>query len=126
MVNSHFQMLLVLITNIKNYPEHAVSFSDSILCSLSDGRDQSITLAVTTNDPEAIEAIKDGFRQVFEHVAVHSHSSASGIAPLPVGFSAGAKGAQHRIANLVRGNKVLEGQVIIGVEEMVSELLPGK
>ena len=45
---------------------------------------------------------------------------------LPVGFSAGVKGAQHRIANLVRGKKVLEGQVIIGLEEMVSELLPGK
>lgn len=45
---------------------------------------------------------------------------------MPVGFSAGVKGAQHRIANLVRGKKVQEGQVIIGVEEMVSELLPGK
>lgn len=93
---------------------------------LSDGREQAISLAVTTNDTEAIEAIKDGFLQVFEHVVVQSHSSASGIAPLPVGFSAGVKGAQHRIANLVRGKKVQEGQVIIGVEEMLSELLPGK
>ena len=91
-----------------------------------DGRDQSISLAITTNDTEAIEAIKDGFLHVFEHVAVQSHSSVSGIAPLPVGFSAGVKGAQHRIANLVRGKKVAEGQVIIGVEEMVSELLPRK
>ncbi|KAJ7318919.1 Protein prrc1 [Desmophyllum pertusum] len=47
--------------------------------------------------------------------------------PLTCGVSlAGVKGAQHRIANLVRGKKVQEGQVIIGVEEMVSELLPGK
>lgn len=89
-------------------------------------REQSISLAVATTDTEAIEAIKDGFRQVFEHVTVQSNSSTSGIAPLPVGFSAGVKGAQHRIASLVRGKKVQEGQVIIGVEEMLSELLPGK
>ena len=81
---------------------------------------------MTSTDAEAIEAIKDGFLQVFEHVVAQSHSSASGIAPLPVGFSAGVKGAQHRIANLMRGKKVQEGQVIIGVEELVSELLPGK
>lgn len=83
-------------------------------------------MAITTNDSEAIEAIKDGFLQVFEHVSTQAHSSISSIAPLPVGFSAGVKGAQHRIANLVRGKKVLEGQVIIGLEEMISELLPGK
>ena len=81
---------------------------------------------MTTIDTEAIEAIKEGFLQVFEHVTVQPHSAASGIAPLPVGFSAGVKGAQHRIANLVRAKKVREGQVIIGVEEMLSELLPGK
>ena len=93
---------------------------------LTGGRDQSINIAVTTDDSEAVEAIKDGFLQVFEHVVIQPHSSVSGIAPLPVGFSAGVKGAQHRIANLVRGKKIIEGQVIIGFEEMVCELLPGK
>ena len=93
---------------------------------LTDGRDQSISLVITTNDSETIEAIKDGFLQVFEHVAAQAHPSISSIAPLPVGFSAGVKGAQHRIANLVRGKKVLETQVIIGIEEMISEILPGK
>ena len=93
---------------------------------LTGGRDQSINIAVTTDDSEAVEAIKDGFLQVFEHVVIQPHSSVSGIAPLPVGFSAGVKGAQHRIANLVRGKKIVEGQVIIGFEEMVCELLPGK
>lgn len=89
-------------------------------------REQSISLAVATTDTEAVEAIKDGFRQVFEHVSVQSNSSTSGIAPLPIGFSAGVKGARHRIANLVHGKKVQEGHVIIGVEEMLSELLPGR
>ena len=111
---------------VRKYSEHYSPLSDSILCSLTDGRDQSVSLVVTTNDSESIEAIREGFLQVFEHVAVQSHSSVSGIAPLPMGFSAGVKGAQHRIANLVRGKKVLEGQVIIGVEEMVAEILPGK
>ena len=99
---------------------------NSIALFLTGGRDQSINIAVTTDDSEAVEAIKDGFLQVFEHVVIQPHSSVSGIAPLPVGFSAGVKGAQHRIANLVRGKKIVEGQVIIGFEEMVCELLPGK
>ena len=55
-----------------------------------------------------------------------SHSTSSGIAPLPVGYSAGVKGAQHRIANLIKGKKVQEQQVVIGLEEMISELLPRK
>lgn len=92
----------------------------------TDGRDQSISLVITTEDSEVIEAIKDGFLQVFELVVVQAHPSVSSIAPLPVGFSAGVKGAQHRVANLVRGKKVLEKQVIIGVEEMIAEILPGK
>ncbi|KAM7441068.1 Protein prrc1 [Porites harrisoni] len=93
---------------------------------LTGGRDQSINIAVTTDDPEAVEAIKEGFQQEFEHVVIQPHSSVSAIAPLPGGFSAGVKGAQQKIANLVRGKKILKGQVIIGFEEMVCELLPGK
>ena len=93
---------------------------------LTGGRDQSINIAVTTDDSEAVEAIKDGFLKEFEHVVIQPHSSVLDFALLPVGFSAGVKGAQHRIANLVRGKKILEGQVIIGFEEMVCELLSGK
>ena len=39
------------------------------------GRDQSINIAVTTDDSEAVEAIKDGFLQVFEHVVIQPHST---------------------------------------------------
>ena len=92
----------------------------------TDGRDQSISLVITTEDSEVMEAIKDGFLQVFELVVAQAHPSVSSIASLPVGFSAGVKGAQHRVANLVRGKKVLEKQVIVGVEEMIAEILPGK
>lgn len=115
-----------IVEKTKNSVESVITTLDPEMEDYLHGRDQSISIAVTTNDSEATEAIKDGFLQVFEHVEVQSHSSVSGIAPLPVGFSAGVKGAQHRIANLVRGKKILEGQVIIGVEEMLSELLPGK
>lgn len=115
-----------IVEKTKTSVESVITTLDPEMEDYMYGRDQSVSLAVTSTDTEAIEAIKDGFLQVFEHVVVQSHSSVSGIAPLPVGFSAGVKGAQHRIANLIRGKKAQEGQVIIGVEEMVSELLPGK
>lgn len=115
-----------IVEKTKTSVESVITTLDPEMQDYLRGRDQSINIAVTTDDSEAVEAIKDGFLQVFEHVVIQPHSSVSGIAPLPVGFSAGVKGAQHRIANLVRGKKILEGQVIIGFEEMVCELLPGK
>lgn len=115
-----------IVEKTKTSVESVITTLDPEMEDYMHGRDQSISLVITTNDSETIEAIKDGFLQVFEHVAAQAHPSISSIAPLPVGFSAGVKGAQHRIANLVRGKKVLETQVIIGIEEMISEILPGK
>lgn len=115
-----------IVEKTKTSVESVITTLDPEMEDYMYGRDQSISLVITTEDSEVIEAIKDGFLQVFELVVAQAHPSVSSIAPLPVGFSAGVKGAQHRVANLVRGKKVLEKQVIIGVEEMIAEILPGK
>ena len=70
--------------------------------------------------------MKDGFRQVFEHAVFKCESSVSNIAPLPVGHSAGLKATQHRIMSLRKTKKVAELDVVVGLEEMIAELLPGK
>ena len=74
----------------------------------------------------ALDAIKDGFKQVFARAAISCHTSSSSIAPLPVGYSAGIKGAQHRITNLRKTKKVEDNEVVLAVEEFMAELLPGK
>ena len=91
-----------------------------------DGREQAVKLTLTTDDPETVDAIKDGFKQVFEHAVIESHSSASSIAPLPTGYSAGFKGAQHRIVNLRKTKKVEDEDVVVAMEEIMAELLPGR
>ncbi|EDO38809.1 predicted protein [Nematostella vectensis] len=87
---------------------------------------QAVNLILTTEDPAAVEAVRDGFRQIFELAFVTSCSSVSSIAPLPVGCSAGMKGAQHRVSHLRRTKKVQDDKVLLGMEEFVAELVPGK
>ena len=83
-------------------------------------------MTLTTEDAATIDAIKDGFRQVFELAFFKGCSSASGIAPMPTGCSAGLKGAQHRVSHMRRSKKVKEDEVVLGVEELIAELVPGK
>ena len=48
------------------------------------------------------------------------------IAPQPVGYSAGLKGAEDRIDNLRRTGAVHEKQPIVSVENFIAELLPDR
>ena len=63
---------------------------------------------------------------MFEHAVIKCQHSVSNIAPLPVGHSAGLKATQHRVTHLRRTKKVTETEVVVGVEEMIAELVPGK
>lgn len=92
----------------------------------TDNRGQAINLTLTTEDVQTIEAIRDGFRQIFELAFFKGCSSSSGIAPMPSGCSAGLKGAQHRVSHLRRSKKVKEDEIVVGVEELIAELVPGK
>ena len=48
------------------------------------------------------------------------------IAPQPVGFSAGMKGAEERIDNLRRSADIDPRQPVISIESFIAELLPDK
>ena len=48
------------------------------------------------------------------------------IAPQPVGYSAGVRGAEERIDNLRQSGLVDEAAAIVSVESFIVELLPDK
>ncbi|XP_031561549.1 protein PRRC1-like [Actinia tenebrosa] len=117
----------------RNIVEKTKSSVDTVITTLDPAmedylhnRSQGVNLVLTTEHMPTIEAIKDGFRQIFELAFFKGLSSASSIAPLPTGCSAGLKGAQHRVSHLRRTKKVKEDEIVIGVEELVAELIPGK
>jgi len=48
------------------------------------------------------------------------------IAPQPVGYSAGVRGAEERIDNLRQSGLVDEGAAVVSIENFIVELLPDK
>jgi len=48
------------------------------------------------------------------------------VAPQPVGYSAGVRGAEERIDNLRQSGLVDEGGTIVSIENFIVELLPDK
>lgn len=50
--------------------------------------------------------------------------SQPGIAPQPVGYSAGIKGAEERISNMRRTGLVNDRQVCVAVESFIVDLQP--
>ena len=48
------------------------------------------------------------------------------IAPQPVGYSAGARGAEERIDNLRQSGLVDEAGTVVSIENFIVELLPDK
>ena len=61
---------------------------------------------------------------IFHHTDVQE--SQPNIAPQPVGYSAGVRGAEERIDNLRQSGLVDEGTAIVSMENFIVELLPDK
>ena len=48
------------------------------------------------------------------------------IAPQPVGYSAGLKGAEERIDNLLRSEAIDSKQATVSIESFIEEILPDR
>jgi len=61
-------------------------------------------------------------------ILIHAgvQESRPNIAPQPVGYSAGVRGAEERIDNLRQSGRVDEAAVIVSIENFIVELLPDK
>ncbi|XP_042678902.1 protein PRRC1 isoform X2 [Centrocercus urophasianus] len=85
-----------------------------------------LDIVVTSNKEVKVAAIRDAFQEVFGMAVVTGEAAPSNIAPQPVGYAAGLKGAQERIDSLRRTGVIHEKQPAVSVESFIEELLPDK
>ncbi|XP_004609882.1 protein PRRC1 [Sorex araneus] len=85
-----------------------------------------LDIVVTSNKDVKVAAVRDAFQEVFGLAVVVGEAGQSSIAPQPVGYAAGLKGAQERIDSLRRSGVIHEKQTAVSVENFIAELLPDK
>ncbi|NWR93808.1 PRRC1 protein, partial [Furnarius figulus] len=85
-----------------------------------------LDIVVTSNTEVKVAAIRDAFQEVFGMAVVTGEAAQSNIAPQPVGYAAGLRGAQERIDSLRRTGVIHEKQPAVSVESFIEELLPDK
>lgn len=85
-----------------------------------------LDIVVTSDKEVKVGAVRDAFQEVFGMAMVTGEASQSNIAPQPVGYAAGVKGAQERIDSLRRAGIIHEKQPVVSVENFIAELFPDK
>ncbi|XP_051268303.1 protein PRRC1 [Dicentrarchus labrax] len=85
-----------------------------------------IDIVVTSDKEQNVEAVRDAFQEVFGMAMVTGEPGQSNIAPQPVGYAAGVKGAQERIDSLRRSGVIHEKQPVVSLENFIAELFPDK
>ncbi|XP_016106622.1 protein PRRC1-like [Sinocyclocheilus grahami] len=85
-----------------------------------------VDIVVTSDKEVKVSAVRDAFQEVFGLAMVTGEAGQSNIAPQPVGYAAGVKGAQERIDSLRRSAVIHEKQPVVSVENFIAELFPDK
>nr|XP_055063007.1 protein PRRC1 [Misgurnus anguillicaudatus] len=85
-----------------------------------------VDIVVTSDKEVKVGAVRDAFQEVFGLAMVTGEAGQSNIAPQPVGYAAGVKGAQERIDSLRRMAVIHEKQPVVSVENFIAELFPDK
>ncbi|TTF71932.1 Protein PRRC1 [Bagarius yarrelli] len=85
-----------------------------------------LDIVVTSDKEVKVGAVRDAFQEVFGMAMVTGEASQTNIAPQPVGYAAGIKGAQERIDSLRRTAVIHEKQPVVSVENFIAELFPDK
>ncbi|XP_067430286.1 protein PRRC1 [Thunnus thynnus] len=85
-----------------------------------------IDIVVTSDKEMNVDAVRDAFQEVFGMAMVTGEPGQSNIAPQPVGYAAGVKGAQERIDSLRRAGVIHEKQPVVSLENFIAELFPDK
>ncbi|XP_068190840.1 protein PRRC1 [Antennarius striatus] len=85
-----------------------------------------VDIVVTSEKEVNVEAVRDAFQEVFGMAMVTGEPGQSNIAPQPVGYAAGVKGAQERIDSLRRVGAIHENQPVVSMENFIAELYPDR
>ncbi|KAM4706401.1 protein PRRC1 isoform 1-T2 [Discoglossus pictus] len=118
-----------MVKSVLDKTKHSV---ESVITTLDPGMAPYIRsggeldIVVTSKKEVKVAAIRDAFQEVFGMALVTGEDGQSNIAPQPVGYAAGLKGAQERIDGLRRSGVIHEKQPTVSVENFIAELLPDK
>ncbi|XP_070622782.1 protein PRRC1 [Erythrolamprus reginae] len=85
-----------------------------------------LDIVVTSLKEVKVAAVRQAFQDVFGMATVTGEDGHSNIAPQPVGYAAGLKGAQERLDSLRRTGVIHQKQPAVSVESFIAELLPDK
>ncbi|KAJ7307121.1 hypothetical protein JRQ81_009103 [Phrynocephalus forsythii] len=85
-----------------------------------------LDIVVTSTKEVKVAAVREAFQDVFGMATVIGEAGQSNIAPQPVGYAAGLKGAQERIDSLRRTGVIHEKQPAVSIENFIAELLPDR
>ncbi|XP_041666982.1 protein PRRC1 [Cheilinus undulatus] len=85
-----------------------------------------VDIVVTSDKESHVAAVRESFQEVFGMAMVTGEPGQSNIAPQPVGYAAGVKGAQERIDSLRRAGVIHEKQPVVSLENFIAELFPDK
>uniref|UniRef100_A0A3B5LFT6 Non-canonical purine NTP phosphatase/PRRC1 domain-containing protein n=1 Tax=Xiphophorus couchianus TaxID=32473 RepID=A0A3B5LFT6_9TELE len=118
-----------VVRNVLNKTKHSV---ESMITTLDPGMAPyiksggDIDIVVASDKDMSVQAVREAFQEVFGMATVTGEPSQSNIAPQPVGYAAGAKGAQERIDGLRRAGVIHEKQPVVALENFIAELFPEK
>ncbi|XP_007542486.1 protein PRRC1 isoform X2 [Poecilia formosa] len=118
-----------VVKNVINKTKHSV---ESMITTLDPGMAPyiksggDIDIVVASDKDMSVQAVREAFQEVFGMATVTGEPSQSNIAPQPVGYAAGAKGAQERIDGLRRAGVIHEKQPVVALENFIAELFPEK
>ena len=62
--------------------------------------DPVVHLAIASQDNKILQAVRQGFKNVFGHTAAKGHNGQHSLAKLPIGFEAGIKAAAEQIDSI--------------------------
>ncbi|KAM4720271.1 protein PRRC1 isoform 2-T2 [Anableps anableps] len=118
-----------VVKNVLNKTKHSV---ESMITTLDPGMAPyiksggDIDIVVASDKDTSVQAVREAFQEVFGMATVTGEPSQSNIAPQPVGYAAGVKGAQERIDSLRRTGVIHEKQPVVALESFIAELFPEK
>lgn len=118
-----------VVKNVLNKTKHSV---ESMITTLDPGMAPyiksggDIDIVVASDKDMTVQAVREAFQEVFGMATVTGEPCQSSIAPQPVGYAAGVKGAQERIDGLRRTGVIHEKQPVVALENFIAELFPEK
>lgn len=108
------------------------SSMESVITTLDPGMKEviysggDVDIVVTSSKDVKVCAVRQAFQEVFGRATVTGQDSQPQIAPQPVGYSAGLKGAEERIDNLLRSEAIDSKQATVSIESFIEEILPDR